>query len=323
MRGHHSMLRKTPFELQGHRGARGLKPENTLPSFEAAFDAGVSSIETDVHLSADDIPVLFHDGTLSDRMCRVMPGARAGIDFHEEPFLSSFTAAELRAFLVDRNPDPKRFPEQTNEITPLAGMFAEQSGIDPYTMPTLSDLLAFAQAYAGALGKKAGKTPDQRRRAGRVRFDLELKRVPYYPEIIGDGYVGAGPGLLESKLVEVVRSFNLAARTVVRSFDHRAVRALKKLEPAITRAVLIAETTPVWPAALARAADAAIYAPDFRFIDLAVIQQAHAKGLRVLPWTVNEPADWERLIAWGVDGLTTDYPDRLAVWLGKQHVAVM
>src|SRR5438270_2727669 len=100
------MTRKHPLELQGHRGARVLRPENTLPSFEAAFDAGVSSVETDVRLSADGIPVLFHDDLLSDRLCRLAPGARAAVDFHEEPFVSSFSLAELRDLLVDRNPEP-------------------------------------------------------------------------------------------------------------------------------------------------------------------------------------------------------------------------
>src|SRR5256885_582976 len=68
------MRRQQAFELQGHRGARGLKPESTLPSFEAAIDAGASSVETDVHLSADGVPVLFHDASLSERLCRVASG---------------------------------------------------------------------------------------------------------------------------------------------------------------------------------------------------------------------------------------------------------
>src|ERR1043166_3498370 len=65
------------FDLQGHRGARGLKPENTLPSFEVAFDSGVSTVETDVHLTRDGVPVLFHDGTVSERLCRLVPGSAA------------------------------------------------------------------------------------------------------------------------------------------------------------------------------------------------------------------------------------------------------
>jgi glycerophosphoryl diester phosphodiesterase len=317
-----SMPRTRSFELQGHRGARGLKPENTLPSFEAALDAGVSSIETDVRLSADGVPVLFHDDLLSDRLCRVAPGAPPGVDFHEEPYLSSFTLAELRGLLVDRNPDRRRFPRQTHELTPVAEMYAAGADLAPYAIPTVADLFAFTQAYAGSLGKKAGKSPAMQKRAHKVRFDLELKRVPYLPEAIGDNYSGLAAGSLEIKLVDTVRACKMVRRTTVRSFDHRAVRAARVLEPRFRGAVLFAGTTPVSPSAAARLARAEIYAPDYRFIDPEVVRQAHACRLTVIPWTVNEARDWEKLLAWGVDGITTDYPNDLADWLRKHHVTV-
>src|SRR5204863_10044856 len=95
------------FELQGHRGARGLRPENTLPSFEAALDAGVTSIETDVHLTADNVPVLYHDAILSERLCRLLPGVR-GLDASRRPALRSLTLADLRTYRADLNPDRER-----------------------------------------------------------------------------------------------------------------------------------------------------------------------------------------------------------------------
>src|SRR4051812_47700406 len=110
------------FDLQGHRGARGLKPENTLPSFEAALDCGVTSIETDIHLTRDGVPVLTHDPQLTDGT------AVAALDL-----------AELRKFRFDRNPDPVRFPEQEASVPPLSQWYGEENGIDPYSMPTLAD----------------------------------------------------------------------------------------------------------------------------------------------------------------------------------------
>src|SRR2546423_302463 len=138
----------TTFDLQGHRGARGRKPENTLPSFEFAFDAGVTSIETDVHLTADRVPVLLHDDTLPDGLP-----------------VASLTLTQLRGYRLDRNPDPQRFPEQEASVTPLAKLFAEYHEIDPYAPPTVADLLAFAVAYAGALGAQAGKSEAARAKA--------------------------------------------------------------------------------------------------------------------------------------------------------------
>lgn len=307
------------FDLQGHRGARGLKPENTLPSFEVAFDVGVSTVEVDVHLTRDDVPVLSHDAVISDRLCRLLPGQDVP-DPAARPALRTLTLAQLHSYCADRNPDACAFPLQDAEVTPLARLFAERHGLDPFTLPALANLFAFAHAYTGELGVRAGKTEAQRQRVRQLRFDLELKRVPFRPDVVGDGFDGQAPAVLEQEVVDLVRRAGLIERTIVRSFDHRCVRAVRQLEPRLTTAVLIAETAPVAPAQLAQEAGAAVYCPDVEFLDEAQVRQAHAAGVRVVPWTVNEPEDWRRLLAWGVDGITTDYPDRLAVLLQERGI---
>ncbi len=298
--------RRRPFELQGHRGARGLRPENTLPAFEAALDAGVSSVETDLHLTRDGAVVLSHEPFL-DAALFTPPTADA-----PRPAVADVTLAELRLWRADRNPDPGRFPAQVAEAGPLTRRFAEQLGLDPFAVPTLADLFLFAAAYVGEAGAAVGKSPFQRERAARVRFDLELKRVPFHPERINDGFTGRAPGVLEWGIVEDVRAADVADRTTVRGFDHRCVRLLRALEPRLTGAVIVAHTAPAVVAEVVLQADARIYCPSFDFLDAEMVRQAHAVGVRVLPWTVNEPEHWKRLIDWGVDGITTDYPDRLA-----------
>jgi glycerophosphoryl diester phosphodiesterase len=297
-------------ELQGHRGARGLKPENTLPSFEAAFDRAVTSVETDLHLTKDGVPIIIHD-----------PFVRGVSIAHDQLLVATTTLEQLRRYRADRNPDPRRFPYQDAGVTPVAVLFAHERGIDPYTLPTLVELFAFAEAYAGELGAKAGKNMEQRAQARRVIFDLELKRVPFRPELIGDGFDGSAPGLLEQNVIHAVREAGMLRRTRVRSFDHRSVRAAHALEPALPTGVLIAGTAPVSVAELAQAAGAHVYCPGVDFLDAAQIDQAHAAGLRVIPWTVNHPDDWDRLLAWSVDGITTDYPDRLAACLSERGIA--
>jgi glycerophosphoryl diester phosphodiesterase len=133
---------------------------------------------------------------------------------------------------------------------------------------------------------------------------------------------GSGPGLLEERVVEAVRRAGVVRRTVVRSFDHRCVLHLRGLEPGIRTAVLVAGTAPVDPAALARAAGADLYCPDANFLDELQVRQLQEAGVRVLPWTVNEPGDWLRLLEWGVDGITTDFPDRLAEVLRQRGVGL-
>ena len=305
------------FNLQGHRGARGRKPENTLPSFEAAFDAGVRSVETDVHLTRDGVAVLYHDAMLREPPC-----TRIGPEAPPVPplLISGLSLAELRAYRADGNPDPLRFAEQDTAVTPLAQAFAAERGFDPYAIPTLDELFEFAAAYAGELGERVGKSEEQRRRAASVGFDLELKRVPFHPETINDGFDGTRPGLLEERIVEAVRQAGVVVRTTVRSFDHRCVRLLRRLEPGLTGAILIADTAPVAPAELMAWADAMVYCPGFLFLDEALVGAVRAAGGRVLPWTVNQPEHWQRLLDWGVDGITTDVPDQLALFLRDRGI---
>ncbi len=307
------------FDLQGHRGARGLKPENTLPGFEAALDLGVSTIETDVHLTRDGVPLIVHDAVVSGRLFRRLPHA-AVPEPSDQLRVSSLTLDQCRGYAADRNPDPARFPGQDAAVTPLADLFGRQEGLNPYTPPSLAELFRFVSAYAGELGRQAGKSAVQQARAREVRLDLELKRVPFFPEAIGDPFDGQAPGLLEQRVVEAIRAADMVDRTTVRSFDHRAVRAVRRLETGLTGAVLIEGTAPCAPADLARQAEASVYCPGLWFLDEALVREAHAAGVRVVPWTVNRAEEWRRLLDWGVDGITTDFPDQLVEFLTRHGV---
>lgn len=298
------------FDIQGHRGARAVRPENTLPSFEAALDAGVTSIETDVHLTRDGVPILAHDA--------VLPASASAAPHTPAARVRELSFAELRHWRVDRNPDPVRFPRQKSDVPPLTGSFAVAYGMDAYAPPAVSDLITFIEAYAGEAGRAAGKADDQRQAAARLRLDLELKRTPGRPIEAGDDFDGEAPGLLERAVVSVLRQAGWCARASVRSFDHRSVRAVRRLEPRIAGAVLVSATAPADPAAVAQAAEATTYCPEIAVLDRPLVEACHAAGIRVLPWTVNEPDDWERLVAWGVDGMTTDDPQALAEWLRGQ-----
>jgi glycerophosphoryl diester phosphodiesterase len=309
------------FDLQGHRGARGLKPENTLPSFEVAIDLGVTTIETDVHLTSDGVPVLFHDAWISEQLCELVPGISSPYPI-PHILISTLTLSDLRRYSARRNPDPKRFPTQDAEVTPLARLFAEQRSLDPFTPPTLDELFAFARFYADPDGTIRLKTAAQKENARRLRFDLELKRVPFRPEEIGDAFDGTRLGLLEQRVAESVQRAGVAGRVIVRSFDHRCVKAIRILLPQITTAVLLAGTAPVDPVQLVRQAEAQVYCPDFEFLDELQVRQLHDAGLTVVPWTVNAPVHVARLLAWGVDGVTTDYPDQMARLLDQGEIRV-
>jgi glycerophosphoryl diester phosphodiesterase len=316
------------FDLQGHRGARGLKPENTLPGFEAALDMGVTSLETDIHLTRDQVPVLFHDAEIGEKVCIRLAGSGAP-PAEARPPVRSLTLEQLRGYRADRNPDPERFPQQDPALTPAAALFAHQQRMDAYAIPTLAELFAFVQAYTTDLGRQAGKTEEQRARAGHVWFDLEIKRIPFREESrlvednsasLPDGH-GNRPETVEKLVVEAVCRAGMVHRARVRSFDHRAVRQVQALDPRLTTGVLIAEAAPIDPVRLVLEAGAQYYCPCVEFLDRSLLKHCQAEGIRVIPWTVNDPGDWLRLLAWGVDGITTDYPDRLAVLLRERGLA--
>jgi glycerophosphoryl diester phosphodiesterase len=286
------------LHIQGHRGARGLRPENTLPSFEAAFDAGATSVETDILLNADGVPVIYHDAFLSEHCCRLVPGREAPPPA-SRPLVRHLSSTQWRAYIADRNPDRLRFPDQRPIVGPLSGAFTKSRRWRPFGLITLEDLFEFAEFYE----KRRKRTP--------IHFDLEIKRFPFRPEVLDDPVLDAKGGRLEREVVRLVTDRGLVSRTTIRSFEHRSVAAVGKLEPRLTRAVLVAGTRPVDPVRIAKAARATVYCPDVNFLDQAQVQQVHDAGIEVWPWTVNFSSDWRTLMEWGVDGITTDYPDRL------------
>ena len=199
-----------PFELQGHRGARGLAPENTLPAFEAAFDAGVSSVETDVHLTRNGAVVLTHDPVVSEGLYELTAGARDP----NERRVRCLGLDELRRFRVMSQPD--RFSAQRVDILPAARLFCRQRDLDPFAVPTLQDLFDFAAAYSAHRRKRRQDRPAAPApRASDLRFGAEAP-VPFEPELIGDDFNGQGPGLLEARVRACIQAAAMTPRCVVR-----------------------------------------------------------------------------------------------------------
>ncbi|HLW64452.1 MAG TPA: glycerophosphodiester phosphodiesterase family protein [Gemmataceae bacterium] len=286
------------FHVQGHRGSRGTCPENTLPSFEQALDAEVGSIETDIHLTRDGIPVLCHDPLLSLTVFR----PREQLEIAPKAMLVRDLAIhDLREWIAAGNPNPVRFPDQRAEVTPVARRYAAEQGLDPFSVPTLADLFTFAKRYAD----ETDKTAEQREGARKLIFDLEIKYIPFHAERYAE------PSDIVERLLGAIQEAGMAARTTIRSFDHRLLKRVSDAQTPVATALLLAAGVPIDPARLVREAGASVFCPLFEYVDAELIRQCHRDGIRVLPWTVNEVEDWDRLLDWGVDGITTDFPKRL------------
>ena len=282
------------FDLQGHRGARGLAPENTLAGFEHALAIGVTTLELDIALSADGVPVIAHDPYLPPDMARNAQGEWLDAP---TPLIRRLTLAELQTYDLGR----------ARADSATARNFPAQQPRDGERLPTLAQLFERVRALG----------------ADQVRFNIETKTNPDKP------HDTAPPEAFVSAILAAVRAAGMAGRVTLQSFDWRTLRLAQQQAPEIPTAYLSIRTrntdntaAPAWTAGLKRAdhdsvphmvkaAGGAVWSPNHASLDAATLRQAQRLGLKVIPWTVNEPADMRRLIEWGVDGIITDYPDRL------------
>ncbi|MEE9417245.1 MAG: glycerophosphodiester phosphodiesterase family protein [Acidimicrobiales bacterium] len=289
-------LQPFTIHVEGHRGARGLKPENTLQAFETALDIGVSTLELDLHLSSDGQVVVWHDDVLGPDKCRFADHVDPALEYPDGGVaIASITADQLSDYYCDINPDPQRFPKQVNTATALAE--------DQYQPVTLAAVFSFVERYVGS----SEKTDEQRGLAAVVEFNIETKREVDNPESIGDDFNGTDPGQFELEVLDNIESAGLADRVVIQSFDHRSLLAIRSVDPDIRLAALTAFETPQLPDYAAFGA--AIWSPNFNVLTEELLEEAHALGLLVIPWTINEASDMVRILDLGSDGFITDRPD--------------
>jgi glycerophosphoryl diester phosphodiesterase len=301
------------FDLQGHRGARGLAPENTLPAFARALSIGVTTLELDVGLTQDGVLVVSHDPALNPDITRGPDGAFLAA---RGPLIWASTAQALQRYDVGR----------INPASRYAQTYAAQQPVDGTRIPRLAEVFALA-ARAGAHD---------------VRFNIETKIDPRQPEAT------AAPEPFARALVAAIREAGLTRRATIQSFDWRTLQVVQREAPEIDTVYLSAQqrwldnigagntgapgatpapgagaaATPTvsWTAGLryadhgsvpkmVKAASAKVWSPHFGDLTPALREEARALGLPVVVWTVNEPAAIARMLDLGVDGIISDRPD--------------
>ena len=272
------------FDLQGHRGARGMAPENTLPAFAAALATGVSTLELDVGVTRDGVVVIHHDRRLNPDVARGPDGqwiAAPG------PLLRSLDYAQLRRYDVGR----------LRPGSETAARYPEQKPADGARIPRLAELFA--------LVKKAGNDT--------VRFNIETKISAAAPDET------LAPAPFVRALLAEIRAAGVAARTTVQSFDWRTLQVVEQEAPGIATAYLTGRRRAgISQPKSVHAAGGRIWSPNYEELDSAELVEARALGLRVIPWTVNEPAFIERYLDLGVDGMISDYPERVRASLARR-----
>jgi glycerophosphoryl diester phosphodiesterase len=302
------VLPAAAFDLQGHRGARGLAPENTLPAFARALSVGVSTLELDTGVTRDGVVVVTHDPSLNPDIVRGPDGQWLE---KRGPAVRELTYEELRRY------DVGRLKPETN----YARRYPQQVAADGTRVPKLAEVFALA--------KKAGND--------KVRFNVETKLSPAAPDET------LAPEPFARAVVEEIRRAGVASRTAIQSFDWRTLQAVQKIAPEIETVYLSAQqrfldnicsgakagspaTAPAdcepspWTAGfqlrelgslpkMVKAAGGKVWSPEQRDVDAARLKEARELGLRVVVWTVNDPAQISRLLDLGVDGIISDRPD--------------
>ncbi len=261
------------FEVEGHRGARWARPENTLAAFRYALALGVDTLEMDVHATKDDVLVVTHDPLLNPDQCLDPDGKRIA----SKILIRSLTIEELQRYDCGSLINPR---------------FKEQVPQPKERIPTFEEVLTWLDTSTDP-------------RARKVHLNVEIKSEAAHPE-----YTPA-PEPFTRLVLETARRHRLRDRFILQSFDYRTLEAAKKLAPETILSALV-EDRPTEPlAALAKRVHADIVSPNYEWLTAEDVAGLHAAGVKVVPWTANTPEVWKKLVELGVDGIISDDPKAL------------
>lgn len=266
------------FDKQGHRGCRGLMPENTIQAMLKAIDLGVTTLEMDVVITADSQVILSHDPYFSHEITTGPTGVPISLEEEKNLVLYKMDYEATKAYDVGLKPNPK-FPQQEKLKA---------------NKPLLREVFEDVEAYL-TLGKRKS-----------VYFNIETKTNPR-----NDGVLHPDPETFVRLLMAVIHQKKMEQRVVIQSFDFRTLQIIHRNYPNIKTAALVEdrETLGLEGQLKKLGFNPTFYSPHYNLLTPALVSECHEKGIKILPWTVNEKSKIEELKKMGVDGIITDYPN--------------
>jgi glycerophosphoryl diester phosphodiesterase len=266
------------LDVQGHRGCRGLMPENTIPAMLRAIDLGVTTLEMDVVITADNRVVLSHEPFMNAEISTRPDGTTFSSREQKQYNIFQMTLAELQRWDVGMKPHPK-FPRQQRL---------------PAVKPLLEDVIDSVEAYVRKKGLK------------QMHYTIETKCQP-----VTDELYHPGPERFAKLLMDVVMKKKVSERVSIQSFDIRTLQVIHKSHPSMSLAYLIENSNKlaVEDNITLLGFKPSIYSPAFQLVDQKLVDACRKLGMKIIPWTVNDKENIDRFKAMGVDGLITDYPD--------------
>jgi glycerophosphoryl diester phosphodiesterase len=268
------------FDMQGHRGARGLMPENTIPAMLKAIDLGVTTLEMDVVISKDRKVVVSHDPYFNENITTTPGGSLLSKDQASKMLLYNMDYDSIRKYDVGLKPHPL-FPRQQKIAV---------------SKPLLSELIQSAEAHASADKKN-------------ILYNIEIKSNP-----VNDGKKHPPVEEFVDLAMAVINQKGISSRTTIQSFDPRALQVMHKKYTGIKTALLVEDDdkrtlkeqleqlgfTP------------SIYSPHYSLVSNELVNQCHQLKMLVIPWTINNLDEMKKQKKMGVDGIISDYPDLFA-----------
>lgn len=268
------------FDVQGHRGCRGLMPENTIAAMLKALDLGVTTLEMDVVITKDNKVLVSHEPWFESEITTKPDGSfiKPGEAMQYNIFQMNYD--EIVKYDVGLKPHP-RFPKQ---------------GKIKAIKPLLADLFDSV-----AENMKVRRRPFP-------YFNIETKCLP-----AGDGRFHPKPAEFVELLMAVIKEKQLEERVIIQSFDFRTLKYLHEKYPSIKTAMLIedSDVNDFEGQIKSLGYTPQIYSPNHNLVDEELVKQCHDKGMKIIPWTVNDAKRFKKLKKLGIDGIITDYPDQI------------
>ncbi len=272
------------LDVQAHRGGRGLMPENTIPAMLNAVKLGARTLELDCVISADEQVLVSHDLYMSADIMLKPDGSTIDKKDEKSYALYKMTYDSIRRFDAGTKPNPG---------------FAQQHKMPTYK-PLLAALIDSVEAYV------------KQHRLKPVYYNIETKCSPQT-----DNSYHPVPEKFVALLMEVIRQKGIQDRVIIQSFDPRTLRIVHRDHPAVPTALLIANKESLDANIQTLGFVPAIYSPYYLLVTADLVEKAHAWHMMVLPWTVNDDAAIKQMGELKVDGIISDYPDKLIAQFGS------
>ncbi len=265
------------FDIEGHRGCRGLYPENTIVAFKEAVKLGANSIELDVMVSKDGQLLVSHDPHLNPAICNAPNGLPVTAATKKNYTLYHMEYSEIEKCDCGSRGNPK-FPEQRK-------MAAYK--------PLLRDVIDSVENYI-----HTNHLPE-------IHYNIEIKSAPS-----GDNRLHPMPTVIAKMLYDLVKQKDILSHCTIQSFDVRSLQVIKKIDSTVRIGLLIANFKTFEKNLKRLGFTPTTYSPIYLLVSRKLIRKCHAKNVRIVPWTVESEKKMIKLKAMGVDGIITDYPNR-------------